>query len=172
MAYQAGIHHAEELLGGPERQQHLAGGGAVGRHAHTDPGADRHRVAPAHLLQEQRAGAVQHGEVDVLVRRLVQVLQVGERGVAQAALQGDPLAEHEELHADPVGAALALQAAPGDQLAEQPVGGRLGQAGALGQLGEGEGGVAAAEGVQQPQPTGQHRSGGVIVYGPEGPGRR
>jgi len=95
--------------------------------------------------------------MDVLVVRLVQILQVREGRLAQPARPGYTLAEDEQAHAQPVAALGALQAAPAHQFPEQAVRGGLGQAGTRGQLGQGQLDVGRAESVQKAQSAGEYR---------------
>jgi hypothetical protein len=99
-----------------EGEQYLAGRGAVHRHPAGHPGRLGHLAVAGHLLQVEDFPAVGDGEVDRLVRGLVEVLHVRPGGVAQDALAGDPLADFEQADAEPVVAAAPLQHAPGQHL--------------------------------------------------------
>ena len=98
----------------------------------------------------QRRGALADGEVDGRERGAVQVVEVGRGDLAQPGLHGREQTEVPQPSADDVlTARRAGQRAPRHQLADEPVGGRQRQAGAIGELGEGEPTVLVVEGAEQ-----------------------
>ena len=100
--------------------------------------------------------AVLHGKMDILVRGLVKVFEVGQRRLTQIAPPWHALAELEQLHAEPVPAIGTLQSTPRDELGDEPVRGGLRQPGPGRKLGQRQGRVGRLERVQQPQPAREH----------------
>jgi hypothetical protein len=91
-----------------------------------------------------------------LVRGLEQVGEERGRRLAQPALQRGELAELEQPHPQPDAVRRALHDVPLGQLGEHPVRGGLREAGAPGQLGQRELGVAGSERGEQRQGAAQN----------------
>src|SRR5690606_39980104 len=124
----------------------------VGGPAAPDAGQDVDGVAGGDPLDVDDVQPVQDGEVDVLVRRLVQVLQERHGGLAQREAPGRERGDLEEPQADPVQAAVvAFQRSPVRQLPDQPVGGGQRQAGAAGDLGDVQRGALGGERLKDVQ---------------------
>lgn len=129
-----------------ERQAHARG---VQRPAGTDPDVDADGRASGEPLDVDDLVAVADRELHVLVRRLVQVLQVRQRDLAQretARGQRRELPEPEPDVVDPV--RVPLQGAPLGERAHQAVGRGEGQPGPAADVGQGERRVVVVEGGQ------------------------
>ena len=102
VAAQPGGDGLEEQALRPVGQQHLADRGGVQRQPAAAAGAHRHRAAPRELLDVERLGAVEDGEVDVLVGRLVQVVHERQGDLAQRLAARGQRADLPQPQADPV----------------------------------------------------------------------
>ncbi len=120
--------------------------GGVQRPAGADADVHAHGAAAREPLDVHDLAAVADGQLHVLVRGLVEVLEVRERDLPQRQTargeRGDlPEPEAHVVHAG----AVPLQRAPRGERADETVGGGEGERRAAGDLGEGEGGVRVIE---------------------------
>jgi hypothetical protein len=144
-------------VGGCVREQDQPDAGRVQRPVRPDPGQDRYGLPPGDPLDVHPVQALAHGQLDVLVGRLVKVLHERQRNVPERVTAGAQRGQLDQAQPDPVPAVrAALQAAPPRQLTDQPVRGGHGKAGTPRQLGEAVRGVLVAVYVQQRQQLGGH----------------
>ena len=129
---------AEDLLlqlRGRVGEQHQPDAGGGQGEPPADAGEHRNRPGPGDPLDEHDLGALPDRELDVLLGHLGQVLQERQGALAQPGPARRQRAELEQPQPHPVAAGLvAFQRSPGDQLADQPVGGGQRQAGVAGDL--------------------------------------
>src|SRR6266516_1247653 len=133
-------------------QQDQADAGRVQWQPAASPGDHMNGLAAADPLEVDGVRAVEHRELHVLVRRLVEILEVGQRSLAQPYVAVRARRDLPQAQADPVATRLvALDGAPVGQLAEQAVGAAQRQRGQPADLGEREPRIRRTERVEDPQ---------------------
>ena len=143
-------------------QQHLADPRRVQRQPRADRADDRHRRVAGEPVDVQRLEAVADSEVHGGEGRAVEVVEVGRGQLAEPGVHRREQADVPQPAADDVlPRRRAGQRAPGDQLADEPVGGRDGQPGAGRELGQREPAVARVERAEQRQRAARHREPGA-----------
>nr|BFE80891.1 hypothetical protein GCM10020093_034920 [Planobispora longispora] len=151
-------------------QQHQADAGGMQGQPPADAVEHVDGVPGRQPLDEQRVRAVPHGEQDVLMGRLVEVLHVRQRHLAQpvsARSERGQLPQPQSDHVPAVGVALQraqLQQAPGQPQSRA----RRGAAGPA-ELGQGHGAAGGGEGGEQGEGPVDH---GLALCRPAAPGAR
>jgi len=112
---------------GRVREQDLADPGGVHRQTRTDRAHHRYGCVPREPIQVEHLGPVADGQMHGGQRCAVQVVEVGGRQLAKACVHRGEQADVPEATTDDVlPRRCAAQRSPGDELGDQPMGGRHG----------------------------------------------
>ncbi len=132
-----------------EGEHDLAGGGDLDRQPAGDAGRQLHRTVAGDLVDVQHVEAVTDRQVHGLAGDRVQFLQERQRGLAQDALRRNELSQFEQPQAQPVVGSDALEQSQFDHLGRESVHGRLRDATAPRQFGEGQRTRLGVEGLEK-----------------------
>jgi len=144
-------------------EEHLADPGRVQGQPRANGADDRHRGLPGEPVDVERLVAVPDREVDGVPGRGVDVLEERRGDLPQLDVHRGEQAEVPQSRPHDVGAVVAPgQRSPGDELLDQPVGRRQGDAGTSGDLGQRQPPVVGVEGPEDLQSAGGHRAPGDV----------